>query len=182
MPLLERVRPRLSSAVAAVFAVAGLYLITQPDLQGLNLGDLLTIGCSFAFAFHIIVVDLASTRYDPITLTFWQVALAGAISLVALGGAEHPYLRLTPWTITAIIVTGVFATALAFGVQVWGQRETPATHAAIIFSAEPMFATLFAYVIQGEQFTPTAWLGALLILAGMLVTQVRPRRTAAQPL
>jgi len=174
MPVLERVRPRLTSAAAVVVALGGLYLITDPRLMGINLGDWLTLGCAVAFAFHIVAVSVATPRHDPIALTFWQATIAGLLSLAALP-VEGPLLRVTPWTVTAILVTGLLATALAFGVQMWAQRETPATHAAVIFSAEPMFATFFAYLIQGTKLSPTAWAGAALIVCAMLLTQIRRR-------
>ncbi len=175
MALLARLRPRWTSLVAGALSLAGLYLITDPRLHGLNLGDWLTLGCAFAFAVHIVFVGIFATRYDPIALTFWQVAVAGAVSLGALAAMEPPHLTLTPWSITAILVTGLFATAFAFSVQMWAQRETPATHAAVIFSAEPLFATLFAYLLLGTVFTPRAWVGAGFVMVGLLLTQVAPR-------
>ena len=88
---------------------------------------------------------------------------------------ETPRLTLTPWSITAILVTGLLATAFAFSVQMWAQRETPATHAAVIFSAEPLFATIFAFLLQGTILGPRAWVGAGLVTIGLLLTQVLPR-------
>ncbi len=181
MALLARLRPRWTSLAAGALSLGGLYLITDPRLHGLNLGDWLTLGCAFAFAVHIVFVGIFATRYDPIALTFWQVAVASVVSLGALAAVERPHLALTPWSITAILVTGLLGTAFAFSVQTWAQRETPASHAAVIFSAEPLFATIFAYLLQGTILSPRAWLGAGLVTVGLLLTQVMPRgRRAAK--
>jgi drug/metabolite transporter (DMT)-like permease len=173
---IERVRPRLSSVVAVLLALAGLYLLTEPRVSGFNLGDLLTLGCAFAFALHIVIVEMATAQHDAIALTFWQAAFAAMLSLLALPIMERPAFTFTPWTITALLVAGLLATALAFGIQMWAQRETSATHAAVILAAEPVFAALFAYMIQGTVMGPLAFVGAGLILGSMLVIQVGARR------
>ena len=173
---LERVRPRLSSAGAVLLALAGLYLLAEPRVSGFNRGDLLTLGCAFAFALHIVIAEIATARHDPIALAFWQIVTAGTLSGLALTFLERPHFVLTPWTLIALSVTGLLATALAFGVQMWAQRETSATHAAVIFAAEPVFAALFAYVVQGTVMGPTAFLGGALILAGLLFVQVGARK------
>ncbi len=173
---LERVRPRLTSAAAVLLALAGLYLLAEPRVSGFNRGDLLTLGCAFAFALHIVIAEIATAKHDPLALAFWQIVTAAALSGLALAFVERPHFVLTPWTLIALTVTGLLATALAFGVQMWAQRETSATHAAVIFSAEPVFAALFAYVIQGTVMGPTAFVGAALILGSILLIQVGARR------
>lgn len=173
---IERIRPRLSSAVAVLLALVGLYLLTEPKASGLNFGDLLTLGCAFAFALHIVIAEIATPRHHPLALTFWQVITAAALSGLALAFMERPHFTPTPWTLIALGVAGLFATALAFGVQMWAQRETSATHAAVIFSAEPIYAALFACLLQGTLMGPTALLGGGMILAGILLVQVGPRR------
>lgn len=173
---IERVRPRRACVAAVLLALVGLYLLTEPRVSGFNLGDLLTLGCAFAFALHIVIAEIATARHAPLALTFWQVAIAAVLAALALSFAERPHFAPTPWTLAALLVAGLLATALAFGIQMWAQRETSATHAAVIFAAEPVFAALFAYVIQGTVMGPTAFLGAGLILAGMLAIQVGARR------
>ena len=175
MLAVARLRPRWSSALAVLLAVAGLYLLTEPDASGFNLGDLLTLACAFAFALHIVIAEIATAKHDPIALTFWQVATAAALSGLALTFLERPHFTLTPWTITAVAVTGLLATALAFGIQMWAQREISATHAAVIFSAEPVFAVLFAYAVQGTVMGRMAFYGAGLILGSILEIQVGAR-------
>ena len=175
MLLIERVRPRLVSIVAVALATVGLYLITSPDASGINLGDLLTVFCAVAFAVHIVLIEMATAKYDPIALAFWQVTIAGSFCLLALPLAEDPMFRLTAWSLTGVLVNSFLATALAFTVQVWAQRETAATHAAVIFTAEPVFATLFAYFLQGATLEPAAILGAGLVLAGIVLIQIRAR-------
>jgi drug/metabolite transporter (DMT)-like permease len=75
--------------------------------------------------------------------------------------------------VTAIIVTGVLGTALAFTIQAWAQQFTPATHTALIFALEPVFAWLTSYVVEGERLGWRASIGAFFILGGVLLSELK---------
>ena len=85
---------------------------------------------------------------------------------------EHPYFRATPTVIAAILITGVLCTAVAFSVQSWAQQFTPATHTALIFTTEPVFAWLTSFIYLHERLGLRAGVGALLILGGVLVSEL----------
>jgi drug/metabolite transporter (DMT)-like permease len=174
---LSRVRPRWSSLAAVVLAASGLYLLTAPGSLGLNLGDLLTLGCAFAFAVHIVIAERVAPRHDAAPLAFWQIVTTAVISTALMGTVEGPRLPLNRWTVSALGITGVLATAVAFAVQMWAQRRTSATHVAVIFTAEPVFAALFSWLIQHELLGASGLVGGGLIITGILVAQVgaRPR-------
>jgi len=172
-----RVRPRSSSLLAVAVACVGLYEITAPQGGGFNPGDLLTVACSFAFGIHIVIAEVAAPRCDVVALTFWQVLVSAVFSSLAMVSTEVPHFALTPWSIGATAVAGLLATALAFCVQMWAQRETSSTHVALIFAAEPVFAALFARLIQQERMGANGLIGGALILAAILLSEVgaRPR-------
>jgi drug/metabolite transporter (DMT)-like permease len=176
---LSRVRPRASSMGAVALAVGGLYLLTSPGGDGPHLGDVLTLGCAIAFALHIVTTERVAPHHDPVPLALSQIATAAVASAALMLLWEGPRLALSPWTIAALAVTGVFATAVAFAVQMWAQRRTSATHVAVIFTAEPLFAALFARLIQGELLGVPGALGGTLIVAGILIAQVGERRRPA---
>jgi drug/metabolite transporter (DMT)-like permease len=173
---IERVRPAPSSVAAVVLATAGLYLITGPAAGGLGLGEWLTLGCAVAFGLHIVVAEMAMARHDPVPVAFWQIVTAGVLAGLTLAVKGHPAFAITPWTMVAIGVAGLLATALAFAVQMWAQQETSATHAAVIFAAEPVFAAAFSYLLQGSLLRPLGFVGGALILAGVVVVQRGTRR------
>jgi drug/metabolite transporter (DMT)-like permease len=178
---ISRVRLRPTSVYAVPIAAAGMYLLTSPSSSGLNRGDALTLGCALAFALHIATSERAAPHHDPVSLAFWQILTASVACGLLMGVAETPRLALTPWTVAALAITGVFATAFAFAVQMWAQRRTSATHAAVIFAAEPVFAGLFSYLVQHERLGLSAVYGCALILASMLLAQLGSgRRLLAQ--
>ena len=173
--------------LGALSAFTGLYFLAVPPsgLGALNRGDLLTLGCAFMFALHVISIGHYTVRYSAGALTLIQVATTAfstilCVPLFASIGAERPRLLWTPGLIGAVVVTGIFATALAFSVQVWAQQYTSANHAAIIFTLEPVFAGVTSFVFYHERLGARSLVGAALILVGILVAELLGPAPAAE--
>jgi drug/metabolite transporter (DMT)-like permease len=107
-------------------------------------------------------------------LALTQIATAAVLALSTFWWVERPTVRWTPGLISALVITGLLATALAFSVQSWAQQYTTPTRTALIFAMEPVFAWLTSFVVAGELLAPRAALGAILILAGILVVELKP--------
>jgi drug/metabolite transporter (DMT)-like permease len=144
-------------------------------------GDLLTIGCAFAFAVHIVLLGHWAPIVGFESLSLLQIAGAAAIALIALPVVESPAVVWSPIVVTAIVFGGLVATALAFVLQTWAQQHTTATRAAIILTLEPVFAWIASWLFEGEILSARAALGALLILAGILLVELKPARSPAHP-
>jgi drug/metabolite transporter (DMT)-like permease len=87
---------------------------------------------------------------------------------VAVGQVEVPH----GWTVWgALLVTGVFASALAFLVQTWAQQRTSATRTALAFAMEPVFAAAFGFWLAGDRLGAAGWAGAALIMAGIVAAE-----------
>lgn len=164
-------------------ACAGLYLLCVPapqgaalwaaNFSGLNRGDLLTLGCALAFAFEIIVLGRAAQRFTFAQLVPVQIAVCAAWMLLSIPIAErHAVIRLTPSLVGALLYTALPGTVACFLIQAWAQRYTPPTHAALIFSLEPVFAAIISYLWIGERLGQRAVVGAALILAGVLASEL----------
>lgn len=173
-----------AAGVAAAFL--GLYLLTVPadghhllSLEGVNRGDLLTLGCAVAFAFQIIFLGRAMRYHHFEQVAVLQAATAAVLMAVTVPLFEHAHAVWSPRVLWAIAVTALFCTAAAFTIQAWAQQFTPPTHTALIFSLEPAFAWLTSYVVMGERLGARAGLGAALILGGVLVSELKG--SAAQP-
>jgi drug/metabolite transporter (DMT)-like permease len=171
----------------ALSAFAGLYFLAVPSsgLTALNRGDLLILACAFMFALHVISIGHYSIRYSAGALTLIQVAVTALFTIIcvplfALIGAEQPRVVWTPGLILAVVTTGIFATAVAFSAQVWAQQYTSATHAAIIFTLEPVFAGLTSFVFYHERLSARSLAGAALILGGILIAELLGPAPAAE--
>jgi drug/metabolite transporter (DMT)-like permease len=84
--------------------------------------------------------------------------------------------------LSALVVTSLVASALAFLVQSYAQQHAPPARTALILAAEPGFAGLFGYLLQDERLSAVAWLGAFLILAAIVLVDVVPRLRPPRPL
>lgn len=151
-------------------ALLGLALLSGVP-QGSGRGDLLVLISAFVQAFHIVMVERYANRFDVFALTFMQVAAAA----VAFGAVSLAFEELTVprgWTVwSALIVTGLFAVAFAYVVQVWAQRRVSATRIAIVFSLETVFAGLFGYLLAGDRLGALGFAGCAAIFAGIVVAE-----------
>lgn len=165
------VRPRPVVAASVVLALAGLALLTRPDLGGLAPGDLWTLGTAVAYAVYLIRLSDALVHACFLPVLWWTLAVCAAVNVGLVLGVETPRLLWGPPVAWALVVTTLLSTLLALVLQNRWQGETTATRAALIFSTEPVFAALFSYGWLGETLGGMALAGAALILAAVTLTE-----------
>ncbi len=186
-PLLGRV-PGVAAVVGAVLAAAGLGLMTLEGSLVPALGDVLVLGCAVSFSLHLIGLGRWSNQHPVGALAAVQLLTAAALH--GLGGALHDLGGSVGWVPSgayvwgAILFTALFASAFAFFAQTAAQRVLSPTRTAVVLTMEPVFAWLTSWLgvpvlvglgvvgLEAETFGPREGLGALLILAGMLVSEL----------
>src|SRR6201996_1553743 len=172
-------RPNAIVFLGAVTAFIGLILLTSTPgtgaaiLSGMHLGEWLTLLCAIAFAAHLLTLAHAAPQLSARRLGTLQIVFAAVFMLFALPLGGRPQLHLTPTAILALAITGIFATAAAFTIQSWSQQLLPPTHTALILTLEPVFAALTSLLFFHEHFGHRELLGAALILAGILLAELR---------
>ena len=146
------------TSIGVVLAFAGLYLLTVPasaggglNLRSMNHGDLFTLGAAVVFAFHIIFIEHATRAHGWQQITVVQVAVTALLMIVTVPLAEKVSVVWSPRVLWGIGITGFLSLALAFAIQAWAQQFTPATHTALIFTLEPVFAWLTSFIFLGER-------------------------------
>jgi drug/metabolite transporter (DMT)-like permease len=167
---LFRTRVGLEVWLGIVLSVAGLAMLSGVHV-GSTEGDLLVLASSVAQALQILMVERYASRYDAVALTLVELAtcLAGFLVL-ALARGELSLPR--GWTVWgALVVTGVFASALAYLIQVWAQRRLSAARIALVFSLETVFAGLFGYWLSGDRLGWLGWGGCAAILGGIVLAE-----------
>jgi threonine/homoserine efflux transporter RhtA len=98
--------------------------------------------------------------------------VAACVGFTAIALARGELAAPHGWTVwSALLVTGVFASALAFLFQSWAQRRLDATRTALVFSLEPVFAGIFGYAVAGDRLGALGWGGCVVILAGIVVAE-----------
>jgi drug/metabolite transporter (DMT)-like permease len=181
--------PRWNAFLGAALAFLGILFLTSPtvvatasplsallpDLSSINFGDILTFGCSIAFAFHCIALGHVSPRVSFQPLAILQVGFCTLFMAISLPVIEHPRIHFTPRLVAALIIAAALATAAAFSIQSWAQSILPSTHTALILTLEPVFAWITSFLFTGERLGLRPASGAILILAGIALTELVPQ-------
>lgn len=153
-------------------AFVGVALLSLDAALKFNLGDVLCILCSVAFAVHILVMGTYTKRVDSVALGVLQLGFAGIYSLVAAFIFETPGFPQTPQSWTIVLTLSVFCTAVAFIVQSVAQNYTTPSHTGLIFTMEPAFAAFFAFAFLGEVLAVRGYIGGLLMILSILIVEV----------
>lgn len=163
--------PSPNLLVGIACALVGLALLSLGDRLELNKGDLMVFACAISFALHIFLVGRYAPGTNATVLACVQIftvsILSAMVSVIFPQATVH--FSSTVWT--ALLITAIPATSMAFFIQSKMQQFTTPTHTALIFSMEPVFAAISAFFLAGELFTPKGLLGAGLVLVGMLIAE-----------
>lgn len=160
---------------ASIGCLAGTYIMSGAGTLSLSAGDLWVIASAFFWATHVLLVGAMATRTQaPLVVAvtqFFVCALAGfVVGLIV----EQPGIADFNGAYFGIFYAGILSVGTAFTLQVVAQRYSPASDAAIILSAETVFAALAGFIFLGERLSSTQILGATLILGGILAVQLLP--------
>ena len=155
--------------ISVLIAIIGLFLLINPKSGEINLGDIITFGCSVAFAAHIVAQD----RYMKNDLNMMRFFFIQLLTVTLFSFFSHLIIDIKPiiWSerlISALLITGIFATFIAIGMMVWAQKLLTPTQTAVIFAMEPVFAATYAWYAVGELLTLTSWIGGILIICAVI--------------
>ncbi|HMH40284.1 MAG TPA: DMT family transporter [Gaiellaceae bacterium] len=168
--VLVRSRIGLSVWGGVALSTIGLAMLSGIHAGSLT-GDLLVLAAAAVYSLQIVLMERYAPRYDAVAFTFVEMLAAGvALGVVAaaLGDLHLPH----GWTVWgALLVTGVFASALAFLVQTWAQRRTSATRTALAFTMEPVWTAFFGYTLAGDRLGWLGWGGCAVIMAGIVLAE-----------
>lgn len=176
----RRAWPSPFVAAALVAALAGLALMTMGHRLAWSLGDVLGLLCAAMFTIQVFGTSRVAARVGGIRLAAQQLA-SGAVAFGLVGLMWHPAWLVPPpraaWPV--VVYLTVAATVGTLVLQSLGQARVSATAAAIVFNLEPVFAAVWAFVLRGESLTLREGVGALFVLASMIVAALAPGEAAA---
>lgn len=157
-------------------ALVGLFLLCGNGHLSFNGGDLLAGICGACVALHVLCTGRFARKEssDVYVLTTVQLTTVGLWSLAFTGRSLPRVFVWYPELFWTLVICVVIATVFAFLVQTSMQRFISPSHTALIFCTEPVFGAAYAYLAAGERLGPYGYLGALLILAGMIISEVLP--------
>ena len=171
--LINRHLPKLNSLYGVILAASGIYFLTNPLVDGLNIGDIYTLIGAFCFAFQIIFIEKLVQKDSALIMAFFMVLFTAIFASIVSALIETVFIELSQKLILATLGVALFSTAIGFSIQTRWQPQTSATSAAVIFTMEPVFAFIFAAIFLNERLTWLGMAGGALILGGTLVSELK---------
>ncbi|MEH7305049.1 DMT family transporter [Neobacillus drentensis] len=181
MMLLKQL-PTRNAVLGVLTATIGLFLLTMTDVTALNKGDGFVFICAISFALQIIYTGKFSNKYPTLLLTVIQITTVAILSIISSFLFEDwrksfdPEILLSKDVLMALVITSMFATALAFLIQTNFQKYTSATRVALIFAMEPVFAAITGFYWANERLSYSALIGCFLIFAGMIFAELPTKK------
>lgn len=155
-------------------SLIGLALLTRYNVATANIGDFLVFLCAVSFAVHITLTGHYANRHKLVPLVVYQFLFLAIFALVPAISRDAVTLDISRIAWISIVITAVFATVIGMLIQTMAQRTVDATRIGVIFALESVFGAIIGYYFGGDQFTLLALIGAFLMVAGMIVTEIHP--------
>ncbi|MBI3609452.1 MAG: DMT family transporter [Nitrospirae bacterium] len=180
---IEKRAPKFGNILGVAIVTVGLWLLTSPSGAGFTFGDFLTLLCAAVFGFYLVMLDLISKDQDALQLTFLQMAAPAALGWAATPLVETAFARPTEVAVAVLIYCALLGNVLCGYLQTRYQQDTTPTRAAIIFTIEPLWASILGYFLLQERIGYGGMIGGAVIIAGILVSELSDSsssRTAAK--
>lgn len=183
----ERKPLKTGSILGVILVFAGLIFLSSKENDffeliksigsDFNIGDFLTLICAIFFAGYIVYLDIISDKTDFNHIVWIQIVitLVGSFLLMISFDkleVEKIKFELNNQVIFTIIYTSIFATIITTFLQTKYQKYTTPTRAAIIFTSEPLLASILAYLILNETIGIFGLIGGALIILGVLTSEL----------
>lgn len=177
--LLFGMRTGFGTWLGAILAVIGMLLLSVGADFRISEGDWLQLAGAFIWAAHVLLIGVLARRYDPLQLAWMQVATCGVLSMLFAACFETVSWSGIYAAGPSLLYAAVLGVSVSYTLQLIAQRDALASHAAVIFSLEAVFAAIAGAVVLGEVLSMRGYLGCALMLGGMIVAQLWPKKTAA---
>jgi drug/metabolite transporter (DMT)-like permease len=165
-----RERPRWMALVAVVMAGVGAYLLSTGGSFEVRKGDALELAGALFWSLHFVVLGKFAVRFPSIPFAAGQFLVAGLLNFLVGTFLEQPFFNVA--FAGAVAYTAIFSVGIGYTLQVWAQRYTPPSDAAIILSLEAVFAVLSGWLFLSERLSLVQIIGCSFIFGGVLLTQL----------
>ncbi|HYR51002.1 MAG TPA: DMT family transporter [Candidatus Dormibacteraeota bacterium] len=169
--LVQRSRVRLGEILGVALVFVGLLIFYADAGLSLHAGDLWTLAGAVFFACQVVYTNVAARRSDPFAVSAMQALVSGAMGWIFVAARGKLSVPTEAWG--TLLYLGVIATALILVLQTWALGKTKPVRAGVIYSLEPVFASLFAMGFFGAHMSGWEVLGSAAILSGVLVAELK---------
>lgn len=174
-----RSRPHPVVYVGVPIALVGIYFLNGGGLSSFNSGDWLIVGSAVFWAMHVLTLGhLAKETGLPIFVSAVSFLVAGLVALAIALPTEAPTLGQISDVWLQLAYAAVLSTAVGFTLQAVGQQYVPPANAAIILSAESLFAALGGAIVLGDRLPVVGYFGAALMFFAIVMVEAWPALAA----
>lgn len=171
-------KPTFTIVISVILAVVGLYLLSCVGVTGISSGDLLLLGCAFAFAVQIVLVDRFGQDLNGIQLNCVQSLVCSALSAVTMLCFETPRVDAIVTCWFPLVYAGILSMGVAYTLQIVGQQHVESATASLIMSLEAVVAVLAGWLFLKERMSVYELLGCALVFAAVILSQFPGRKKA----
>ena len=158
--------------LATAVATVGLYMLSIKTGFTIEWGDFLVLSATIFWALYIICCDRFSKRRDPVKLSAVQFAATAALAAIGMCALETPRIAAVRAAMLPILHAGLLCTAVAYTLQMCGQKSVPPIETSFILSTECLFALAGGFLVLGETLNFKELCGCLLLFAGVIIAQL----------
>lgn len=171
-----KVKPKMENIIGVGIVMFGIYILSDIKNAELNFGDLITMICSIAFAYHIVYLDKYSRVSDALPLIWGQYLAMAVLSLLSLVFIEYLWMdsfkaEFNWFLVFSIVFNGIFSTFIALFLAIKFQKYTTPIRAGLIYNMEQVFAVFFGFLLISEYLSMNQVIGALIILLGFILSE-----------
>jgi drug/metabolite transporter (DMT)-like permease len=172
MPLFRLGKPTILEIACSAICFLGLYILTGAHFTQISTGDKWVLLCALCWALSLSFLQRISVQIKEYKLlTFYPILFTGPFAYI-FSGEIHYRSLLYPSVIIGILFCAIMATSVAIFLQTKYQKFTTASKAALIFTLEPLFASIFGYIVNGEGITHNTFVGGILILFSLMLPEL----------
>lgn len=166
----------VNAVISVLLAVIGLYLLSFIGVSSINIGDILLLGCAFAFAIQITCIDRLAGGLDALALNCIQCLVCGILSVPFMFLVETPDMARIIDCALPLSYAGILSLGVAYSLQIVGQKHLEPTSASLLMSLESVFAVLAGWAILGQALMIHEFFGCMFIFAAVILSQLPDKR------
>lgn len=170
--------PDLKTIIAIFIVLLGLFLLTGADLSQLNFGAVMCLASAALYAIYIILSKCFVEKVDAMSLGIWQLGFASLYALIGTFSFETPVLPHSSLVWFSVLGLALICSAYGWVMQTIVQSYVSAEFTSVMFSLEPIFTAIFAFIFFGEWLSGLAFLGTVLIFVGVLLSICQPKKNS----
>jgi drug/metabolite transporter (DMT)-like permease len=168
-----REKPHWMDILAVSGAGLGAFFLSTAGIFKIQPGDGLELIGAVFWGLHFIILGKFASKYEPISFAAGQFLVCGVLNMLMGLVLEDPGKLLLLPVVSAIAYRALLSIGVGYTLQVWGQRYTPPTDAALILGMEAIFAVFAAWIILNQTLLPIQVVGCGIILVSVLFSQLK---------